>query len=49
MLSLMVSGVAIGLFLIEIPAGNRDAALVVLGSLVTSLVTAITDLFKKGA
>lgn len=47
MLAFMISGVAIGLFYKEIPQGNREAALIVLGSLVTALVHAIADLFKK--
>lgn len=47
-LSTMVSAVSFGLFFIEIPEGNRDAAVFVLGSMATVLVTAITDLFKKG-
>jgi len=49
MLAFMTAGVLVGLFYKEIPSGNREAALIVLGALVSELGHAITDLFKKGA
>jgi hypothetical protein len=49
MLAFMVSGVVVGLFYKEIPAGNREAALIVLGTLISELGHAIADMFKKGA
>ena len=48
-LAIMLSGVVAGLFFKEIPQGNREAALIVLGTLVSELGHAIADLFKKGA
>lgn len=48
-LAFMVAGVIAGLFFKEIPIGNRDASLLVLGALVAELGHSITDLFKKGA
>jgi len=47
MLVLMITGILIGLFFIEIPEGNREVAYMLLGIIGTTLVRAIADLFKK--
>jgi len=49
MLAIMVSGILVLLFFQEIPIGNREAALIILGIVAGELGHAITDLFKKGA
>jgi len=48
-LALMVSGILVLLFFREIPVGNREAALIILGIVAGELGHAITDMFKKGA
>jgi len=48
MLILMVCGIVVGLFLLEIPPGNREVAYTILGTLIASTIHAISDLFKKG-
>ena len=49
MLVVLLSGIIVGLFFIEIPEGNREVAYTLLGMIGTSLIYAISDLFKKGA
>ena len=47
MLMVMIAGIMMGLFYIEIPEGNREVAYMLLGIIGTTLVRAIADLFKK--
>jgi hypothetical protein len=48
MLVILLAGIISGLFLIEIPEGNREVAYMLLGMIGTTLIYAISDLFKKG-
>ncbi len=46
---LLMSGVILGLYFIEIPVGNREVSYVILGALVNNLGHSINSMFKKGA
>ena len=43
----MVSGVITALFMLEIPAGNREVAYVILGALVTDTIHSINNMFQR--
>ena len=44
---LMIGGIVGGLFFIEIPAGNREVAFVILGALVVDMVHSINNMMNK--
>ena len=44
---IILSGVIVGLFLLEIPNGNQDVAYVVLGTLVADIAHSTNTLFQK--
>ena len=44
---LIVMAVMAGLFLLEIPIGNREVAYVILGAFVTDMIHSINNMFHK--
>lgn len=49
MLIMLLTLIILGLYFVEIPTGNRDVSNVILGTIISAIVHAISDLFKKGA
>jgi len=47
MLILMMTGILLGLFMVEIPEGNTEVLYMLLGVLAATLGRAVSDMFKK--
>ena len=44
---MMITGIVVGLFFIEIPTGNREVAFVILGALTVDMVHSINNMMNK--
>jgi len=44
---LMIAGIVVGLFFIEIPTGNREVSFVILGALTVDMVHSINNMMNK--
>ncbi len=47
LLALMIAGIAVGLFFIQIPEGNGEVFYMLIGVLAATMGRAVADLFKK--
>ena len=44
---MMITGIVVGLFFVEIPTGNREVAFVILGALTVDMVHSINNMMNK--